>query len=134
MDVTARDEGLGIGVESCGSDDKSHGLNDEGHSVECDGLSLREEEAVPGGHGSGSTPEPERPERVSASRQPTLTTWIDPEDDSKTGSEVDAENTGSVVDGKVNVDTDGDGIGGSLQALIPLVGPALDRSLRLLRL
>ncbi|GJU26891.1 putative ribonuclease H-like domain-containing protein [Tanacetum coccineum] len=30
---------------------------------------------------------------------------------SKTGSEVDAENTGSVVDGKVNVDTDGDGIG-----------------------
>ncbi|GJY21174.1 hypothetical protein Tco_0393740, partial [Tanacetum coccineum] len=28
-----------------------------------------------------------------------------------TGSEVDAENTGSVVDGKVNVDTDGDGIG-----------------------
>ncbi|GJR76069.1 reverse transcriptase domain-containing protein [Tanacetum coccineum] len=31
--------------------------------------------------------------------------------DSKTGSEVDAENTGSVVDGKVNEDTDGDGIG-----------------------
>ncbi|GKE21529.1 hypothetical protein Tco_1433041, partial [Tanacetum coccineum] len=30
---------------------------------------------------------------------------------SKTGSEVDAENTGSVVNGKVNVDTDGDGIG-----------------------
>ncbi|GKC04753.1 hypothetical protein Tco_0996363, partial [Tanacetum coccineum] len=53
---------------------------------------------------------------------------------SKTGSEVDAENTGSVVDGKVNVDTDGDGIGGSLQALIPLVGPALDRSSSLLRL
>ncbi|GKA96623.1 FAR1-related sequence 5-like protein [Tanacetum coccineum] len=43
-------------------------------------------------------------------------------------------NEGSVVDGKVNVDTDGDGIRGSLQALIPLVGPALDRSLRLLRL
>ncbi|GJZ35031.1 hypothetical protein Tco_0580848 [Tanacetum coccineum] len=30
---------------------------------------------------------------------------------SKTGSKIDAENTGSVVDGKVNVDTDGDGIG-----------------------
>ncbi|GKG40623.1 hypothetical protein Tco_0467400, partial [Tanacetum coccineum] len=30
--------------------------------------------------GSGSVPESERPERVSASRQPTLTTWIDPED------------------------------------------------------
>ncbi|GJU48342.1 hypothetical protein Tco_1217897 [Tanacetum coccineum] len=32
------------------------------------------------GHGSRSTPEPERPERVSASNQPTLTTWIVPED------------------------------------------------------
>ncbi|GKA31794.1 hypothetical protein Tco_0718161 [Tanacetum coccineum] len=32
------------------------------------------------GHGYGSTPEPERPERVSTSRQPTLTTWTDPED------------------------------------------------------
>ncbi|GKD87063.1 hypothetical protein Tco_1358217, partial [Tanacetum coccineum] len=33
------------------------------------------------GHGSGSTPEPERPERVSTSRQPTLTTCTDLEDD-----------------------------------------------------
>ncbi|GKE60340.1 hypothetical protein Tco_1510707 [Tanacetum coccineum] len=32
------------------------------------------------GHGSGSAPESERPERVSASRQPTLTTWTDLED------------------------------------------------------
>nr|GEY17356.1 hypothetical protein [Tanacetum cinerariifolium] len=32
------------------------------------------------GQGSRSVPEPERPERVSAFRQPTLTTWIDPED------------------------------------------------------
>ncbi|GJU37771.1 hypothetical protein Tco_1186125 [Tanacetum coccineum] len=32
------------------------------------------------GQGSGFVPEPERPERVSALRQPTLTTWIDPED------------------------------------------------------
>ncbi|GJU07355.1 hypothetical protein Tco_1123785 [Tanacetum coccineum] len=32
------------------------------------------------GQGSGSTPEPERPKRVSASRQPTLTTWTDPQD------------------------------------------------------
>ncbi|GKA45458.1 hypothetical protein Tco_0738254 [Tanacetum coccineum] len=30
--------------------------------------------------GSGSAPESERPERVSAFRQPTLTTWTDPED------------------------------------------------------
>nr|GFA22911.1 hypothetical protein [Tanacetum cinerariifolium] len=33
------------------------------------------------GQGPGSAPESERPERVSASRQPTLTTWTDPEDD-----------------------------------------------------
>ncbi|GKF17977.1 hypothetical protein Tco_0062895, partial [Tanacetum coccineum] len=52
----------------------------------------------------------------------------------KTGSEVDTENTGSDVDGKKNVGTDGDGIGGSLQALIPLIGRALDRSSSLLRL
>ncbi|GKB21273.1 hypothetical protein Tco_0855196 [Tanacetum coccineum] len=32
------------------------------------------------GQSSGSVPEPERPKRVSALRQPTLTTWIDPED------------------------------------------------------
>ncbi|GKE00477.1 hypothetical protein Tco_1388460 [Tanacetum coccineum] len=30
--------------------------------------------------GSGSAPESERPDRVSASRQPTLTIWTDPED------------------------------------------------------
>ncbi|GKD84153.1 hypothetical protein Tco_1350992, partial [Tanacetum coccineum] len=33
------------------------------------------------GQSSGSVPESERPERVSALRQPTLTTWIDLEDD-----------------------------------------------------
>nr|GFA71109.1 hypothetical protein [Tanacetum cinerariifolium] len=32
------------------------------------------------GQGSGSAPEPERSERVLASRQPTLATWTDPED------------------------------------------------------
>ncbi|GKE73850.1 hypothetical protein Tco_1535891 [Tanacetum coccineum] len=32
------------------------------------------------GQSSGSAPEPETPERVSALRQPTLTTWIDLED------------------------------------------------------
>ncbi|GJZ38929.1 hypothetical protein Tco_0585492, partial [Tanacetum coccineum] len=32
------------------------------------------------GQGSGSAPESERPERVSAFRQSTLTTWTDPED------------------------------------------------------
>ncbi|GKD61520.1 hypothetical protein Tco_1299029, partial [Tanacetum coccineum] len=32
------------------------------------------------GQGSGSVPEPERPERMLALRQPTLTTWTDPKD------------------------------------------------------
>ncbi|GKA37103.1 hypothetical protein Tco_0723668 [Tanacetum coccineum] len=32
------------------------------------------------GHGSGSAPESERPERVSTSRHPTLTTWTDLQD------------------------------------------------------
>nr|GEV89498.1 hypothetical protein [Tanacetum cinerariifolium] len=32
------------------------------------------------GQSFGSVPEPERPGRVSALRQPTLTTWIDPDD------------------------------------------------------
>nr|GEY57624.1 hypothetical protein [Tanacetum cinerariifolium] len=38
------------------------------------------------GQGFGSAPEPERSERVSASRQPTLTTWTDPEDGMTSGS------------------------------------------------
>ncbi|GJW55913.1 hypothetical protein Tco_0099998 [Tanacetum coccineum] len=60
--LPAGDEGPSMGVESHGLDDKSHGLDDEGHN------------------GSGFALEPERPERVSASRQPTLTTWTDLED------------------------------------------------------
>ncbi|GKF48139.1 hypothetical protein Tco_0141390, partial [Tanacetum coccineum] len=116
-DPAAEDEGLTVGVE---------GPNDEGHSVESDGLGLEEEEeAASGGQqhaapvvrtamsaplglgyealrrrelalkegdaystfevgqGSRSAPEserPERPERVSAFKQPKLTTWTDPED------------------------------------------------------
>nr|GEY49255.1 hypothetical protein [Tanacetum cinerariifolium] len=98
--LAARVEGPGTDDERHGMDDESHGLDDEGHSVESDGIGLEEEEeAVPGaqhwelaleddheystfefGRGSGSPPKFERPERVSASRQPTLTTWTDPED------------------------------------------------------
>ncbi|GKE68313.1 hypothetical protein Tco_1526385 [Tanacetum coccineum] len=94
------DEGPDMGVESHSSDDESRGLNYEGHSIESDGLSLGDEEEaildgqqravlVMGaavyntfevGQGSGSALESERPERVSESRQPTLTTWTDPED------------------------------------------------------
>nr|GEW15407.1 hypothetical protein [Tanacetum cinerariifolium] len=76
------DESYGLDDESHGVDDESRGLDDKGRSVEIDGLSLEEEnEAIPGGQGSGFTPEPERSERVSAFRQPTLTTWTDLEDD-----------------------------------------------------
>ncbi|GKC34172.1 hypothetical protein Tco_1046556 [Tanacetum coccineum] len=100
-----RDEGLAVGdegpsrgVESRDSDDESRSLDYEGHSVESDRLGLEEEEeTVPGGQqqavpvvgtavsaplglGFGSAPEPERPEWVLASRQPTLTTWTDLED------------------------------------------------------
>ncbi|GKD38497.1 hypothetical protein Tco_1258704, partial [Tanacetum coccineum] len=95
------DEGYGVDDESHGRDDESHGIDDEGHSIESGGLGLEEEEeAVPGalrrrelalekgnvystfevGHGSGATPESEKPERVSVFRQPTVTTWTDPED------------------------------------------------------
>ncbi|GJT20930.1 hypothetical protein Tco_0890867 [Tanacetum coccineum] len=110
----AKDEGLTVRVE---------GPDDEGYSVESNGLGLeKEEEDVPGGpqqaalvvgttvsaplglrygalrlrelaleegdvystfevgQGSGSAPESERLKRVSAFRQPTLTTWTNPED------------------------------------------------------
>ncbi|GKD74638.1 hypothetical protein Tco_1332920, partial [Tanacetum coccineum] len=108
-DPAARDEGLTTGVEGPGIDDKSYGLDDESHgmddegrglddeshSVESDGLGLGyralrshelalEEDQVYStfefGQDSGSAPESERPERVSTSRKPTLTTWTDLED------------------------------------------------------
>ncbi|GJX56162.1 hypothetical protein Tco_0286059 [Tanacetum coccineum] len=85
------DESYGLDDESHGMDDESRGLDDKDHNVESDRLGLEEEEeAVPGGQqqaasvvgtdGSGSAPESERPKMVSASRQPTLTIWTDPED------------------------------------------------------
>ncbi|GJT20934.1 hypothetical protein Tco_0890871 [Tanacetum coccineum] len=90
---TDEDEGHGLDDEGHGLDDEGHGLDDEGRSVKSDrfgyGALRRRELAVEEdqvystfevGQGSGSVTEPERPERVSALRQPTLTTWIDPED------------------------------------------------------
>nr|GEZ09516.1 hypothetical protein [Tanacetum cinerariifolium] len=100
------DESYGLDSESHGVDDKSHGLDDEsygidgeGCGIESDGFGLGEEEAVPEGQqrvvlvvrtavsktlglGTGFwfCTEPGRSERVSTFRQPTLTTWIDPED------------------------------------------------------
>ncbi|GJV38801.1 hypothetical protein Tco_1417241 [Tanacetum coccineum] len=96
--------------ESQGLDDKGHGLGDEDHGLdnesqglEDEGLGLQEEEAVlkgqqqavlvvqkaasePLGFGYGalrrheSMPEQQGAERVSAFRQPTLDTWVDPKD------------------------------------------------------
>ncbi|GJU69685.1 hypothetical protein Tco_1255944 [Tanacetum coccineum] len=107
-DPAVEDEGLTVGVEGPGMvdegyglDDESRGIDDEGYSIESDGLGLEEEEeAVPGalrrrelaleegdvystfevGQGSEPAPESKIPKRVSAFRQPTLTTWTDPED------------------------------------------------------
>ncbi|GJT31938.1 hypothetical protein Tco_0922357 [Tanacetum coccineum] len=77
-DPAAGDEGLVAGDKGPGMGVERHGLDDEGHSVESDRLGLgEEEEVVPKGQGSGSAPDLERPKRVSASRQPILTTWID---------------------------------------------------------
>ncbi|GKA90942.1 hypothetical protein Tco_0812812 [Tanacetum coccineum] len=99
--LAARVQGLSTDDESYSLDGKSHGmdyescgLDDEGHSIESDGLGLEEEEEVVPealeedhvystfevGRDSGSAPESERPKRVPASRQPTLTTWTDLED------------------------------------------------------
>nr|GEV81757.1 hypothetical protein [Tanacetum cinerariifolium] len=52
-------------------------------ALSCQELALEEDHVYSTfkvGQGSGSAPEPERSERVSAFRQPTLTTWTDPED------------------------------------------------------
>nr|GFA57852.1 hypothetical protein [Tanacetum cinerariifolium] len=88
-DPAAGDEGLAMGVEGPGVDDESYGLDDESHGLddESRGLgygSLRHQELVleddhvystfEVGQDTGSAPEPERSERVSSFRQPTLTT------------------------------------------------------------
>nr|GEW57262.1 RNA-directed DNA polymerase, eukaryota [Tanacetum cinerariifolium] len=92
-DPAAWDEGLAAWVkgpndESHGVDDESRGLDDEGRGLGYGALRRRqlalEEDCIHStfevGQGSGSAPEPERSERESAFRQPTLTTWTDPED------------------------------------------------------
>ncbi|GJX12715.1 hypothetical protein Tco_0204473 [Tanacetum coccineum] len=79
--------------ESLDVDDERDRSDSEDRGIEGEGLGLEEEEAVPEGQQhsapvvktatrqcSGSVLEPERSERVSALTQPTLTTWIDPED------------------------------------------------------
>ncbi|GKE59559.1 hypothetical protein Tco_1498744 [Tanacetum coccineum] len=95
----AKDEGPIAEDEDPAAEDEGLTTGGRGPRVESDGIGLEEEEeVVPGGQQQAapvvgttvSTPlglgyealrrQSERPERVSAFRQPTLTTWIDPED------------------------------------------------------
>ncbi|GKE85369.1 hypothetical protein Tco_1559111, partial [Tanacetum coccineum] len=106
-DPAAEDEGLTMEVEGPGMDAEDYDLDDETHGRDDEGRAsvvgttvsaplglgyraLRHRELALGegdvystfevGQGSRSALESERPERVSAFRQPTLTTWIDPKD------------------------------------------------------
>ncbi|GJX37994.1 hypothetical protein Tco_0251297 [Tanacetum coccineum] len=75
-DPAAEDEGHTARVESPGMDEEGYGLDDEGYGRDDESRGIDDE-----GHiGSGSAPVSERPKRVSAFRQPTLTTWTGPED------------------------------------------------------
>nr|GEW67776.1 hypothetical protein [Tanacetum cinerariifolium] len=82
-DPATGDEGPGMRVESCGLDDKGHRVESDGRGVEGPRVSVREDHVYSTfevGQGSGFAPEPDRSKRVSASRQPTLTTWTDLKD------------------------------------------------------
>ncbi|GKE74609.1 hypothetical protein Tco_1536650, partial [Tanacetum coccineum] len=104
-DPATGDEGPGMGVESRGLDDEreeeeavpegqqravpvvgtavSAPLGLRYGALRRQELELKEDHVYSMfevGQGSGSAPEPEIPERVSASRQPTLTTWTDSKD------------------------------------------------------
>nr|GEY35703.1 hypothetical protein [Tanacetum cinerariifolium] len=94
------DESYGLDDESHGVDDESRGLDDKGRSVKIDGLSLEEEEAIPGGQqqatqvvrtaksvplglGYGALRRRElalEKDNVYHMFKPTLTTWTDLED------------------------------------------------------
>ncbi|GKE69790.1 hypothetical protein Tco_1527862, partial [Tanacetum coccineum] len=87
------DEGPTTKDEDLTAGDKGLAAGDDGPGIRDESLSLGWDEAVPEGQqrvalvvettvgqSSGSVPEPERPERVSTLRQPTLTTLINTED------------------------------------------------------
>ncbi|GJT18891.1 putative reverse transcriptase domain-containing protein [Tanacetum coccineum] len=70
------DEGLTAGVEGPGMHNEGYGLDDERHGKDDEIRGIDEE-----GHSDfGSAPESKRLDGVSAFRQPSLTTWTDPED------------------------------------------------------
>ncbi|GKF98972.1 hypothetical protein Tco_0297755 [Tanacetum coccineum] len=90
----AEDEGLTTKDEDPAAGDEGLAEGDKGPGIRVESLGLGRDAAVPEGQqraapvvetavgqNSRSVPEPERPERVSALRQPTLTTRMDPEDD-----------------------------------------------------
>ncbi|GKE05875.1 hypothetical protein Tco_1397893, partial [Tanacetum coccineum] len=74
------DEGPTTEDEDPAAGEEGLAAGDEGPGIGVESLSLGGDEVVPEGQSSGSVPESERPERVSALRQPTLTTWIDSKD------------------------------------------------------
>nr|GEW31304.1 hypothetical protein [Tanacetum cinerariifolium] len=92
------DESLDSGTEREGSEDKSHGSEDEGPGLKDKGPGLEEEEEAAlrrrelavregkmtstfeVGQSSRSVLEHEGAERVSAFKQSTLVTWVDPKD------------------------------------------------------
>ncbi|GKE57344.1 hypothetical protein Tco_1496529, partial [Tanacetum coccineum] len=80
-DPVAGDDGIAAGDEGSGMRVESHGLGGDEAVPEGQQRATPVVETAVGSQGSGFVPEPKRPERVSALRQPTLTTWIDPEDD-----------------------------------------------------
>ncbi|GJX59265.1 hypothetical protein Tco_0290655, partial [Tanacetum coccineum] len=88
------DEGPTTEDEDPAAGEEGLAAGDEGPGIGVESLSLGGDEVVPEGQSSGSVPESERPERVSALRQPTLTTWIDSKDgtqDHDSNSEVDEQ-------------------------------------------
>ncbi|GKA01613.1 hypothetical protein Tco_0674278 [Tanacetum coccineum] len=76
----AEDEGFAANDEGLAAGGEALAARDEGPDIRVKSLGLGGDEAVYEGQGYGFVPEPERPKRVSAFRQPTLPTWIDPED------------------------------------------------------
>ncbi|GJW64209.1 copia protein [Tanacetum coccineum] len=84
-DPAAGDDGLTAKDEDPAAGDEGLAAKDEGHGMGVESLSLGGDEAVPEGQPRAApvvetTMDSERLERVSTLRQPTLTTWIDPED------------------------------------------------------